>query len=351
MISTAPALADLTSDLARFDPIAVDTEADSLHCYFEKLCLIQISCDGQDLLVDPLAGLNLQPLFDVLSAKCLILHGADYDLRLMRRAGFSEPRSVFDTMIGARLTGHMEFSLAALVKQYFGIELVKGSQKANWARRPLSEQMEAYARNDTHFLITLAGHLERQLRELGRWDWFEQSCVKAVATARVDKERDMEAAWRITGSSDLQGRAAAILRALWFWRDSEARTADRPAFHVLQNEKLVEAATRLDRGDQVSFPHFSASRQRRFAAAAEAALVLPQEEWPRPIRKPRIRPTPEQERFFAKLKTRRDATATALKLDPSLIAPKATLEQIATDPACATTRLMPWQLALLEPIS
>jgi len=351
LISTASALADLISEFNGFDPIAVDTEADSLHCYFEKLCLIQISFDERDILVDPLAGLDLQPLFQVLSAKHLILHGADYDLRLMRRTGFSEPRAVFDTMIAARLTGHPEFSLAALVKQYFSVELVKGSQKANWARRPLSEQMEAYARNDTHFLITLAGILETRLRELGRWEWFEQSCAKAVATARVDKERDAETAWRITGSSDLHGRAAAILRALWLWRDAEARAADRPAFHVLQNDKLIDAALRIDQGGEVSFPHFSSSRHRRFCAAADAALALPDEEWPRPIRKPRIRPTPDQERFFMTLKNRRDSTASGLHLDPALIAPKATLEQIAADPASAPSRLMPWQLALLQPIS
>lgn len=351
MISTDPALADLISSLAAFDPIAVDTEADSLHCYFEKLCLIQISFDDRDLLVDPLAGLDLQPLFHLLAEKRLILHGADYDLRLMRRTGFSEPRSVFDTMIAARLTGHAEFSLAALVKQYFSIELVKGSQKANWARRPLSAQMEAYARNDTHFLIILADILEKRLRELGRWEWFEQSCSKAVATARINKERDIEAAWRITGSSDLQGRASSLLRSLWLWRDAEARSADRPAFHVLQNEKLIEAASRLDRGEPVNYSHFSPSRQRRFAAAVEVALTVPSEEWPRPIRKPRIRPTPEQERFFMKLKTRRDATAKDLQLDPALIAPKATLEQIAADPTTAAARLMPWQLALLQPIS
>jgi ribonuclease D len=350
LISTAPALATLSADLAGFDPIALDTEADSLHCYFEKLCLIQISFDGQDLLVDPLAGLYLQPLFQVLAAKLLILHGADYDLRLMRRTGFGEPRAVFDTMIAARLTGHVEFSLAALVKQYFSIELVKGSQKANWARRPLSPQMEAYARNDTHFLITLAGILEARLRELGRWEWFEQSCAKAIATARIDKERDLDAAWRITGSSDLRERSAAILRALWLWRDSEARAADRPAFHILQNEKLVEAASCLDRGIEVSFPHFSPSRHRRFAAAAQAALAIPPEEWPRPIRKPRLRPTPEQERLFMRLKTRRDATAKQLELDPALIAPKATLEQIAADPESAAGKLMPWQLGLLQPI-
>ena len=351
MIATDPALAALISDLAAFDPIAVDTEADSLHCYFEKLCLIQISFGERDLLVDPLAGLDLQSLFQVLSTKLLILHGADYDLRLMRRAGFSEPRAVFDTMIAARLTGHAEFSLAALVKQYFAFELVKGSQKANWARRPLSGQMEAYARNDTHYLITLAGILDRRLRELGRWEWFEQSCNKAVATARIDKERDLDTAWRIAGSSDLQGRAAALLRALWLWRDAEARSSDRPAFHVLQNEKLIDAALRMDRGEETSFPHFSPSRHRRFTAAAQAALALPQDEWPRPIRKPRIRPTPEQERLFMRLKTRRDAAATNLQLDPALIAPKATLEQIAAEPGSASSRLLPWQLALLQPIT
>jgi len=329
LISTAPALAALSTEIAGFDPIALDTEADSLHCYFEKLCLIQISFDGQDLLVDPLAGLDLQPLFQVLATKLLLLHGADYDLRLMRRTGFGEPRAVFDTMI------------AALVKQYFSVELVKGSQKANWARRPLSPQMEAYARNDTHFLITLAGILEARLRELGRWEWFEQSCAKAIATARIDKERDVEAAWRITGSSDLRDRAAAILRALWLWRDAEARTADRPAFHILQNDKLIEAASRLDNGSEVSFAHFSPSRHRRFAAAAQAALALAPEEWPRPIRKPRLRPTPEQERLFMRLKTRRDATAKQLELDPALIAP---------DPDSAAGRLMPWQLGLLQPI-
>ncbi len=211
--------------------------------------------------------------------------------------------------------------------------------------------MEAYARNDTHFLITLAGILEKRLRELGRWEWFEQSCAKAVATARIDKERDIEAAWRITGSSDLQGRASAILRALWLWRD--ARGAGRgPARLSRPSKRKAHRGGRAvgsRRGGQLlpllTLPPAPFRRRR------EAALAVPSEEWPRPIRKPRIRPTPEQERFFMKLKTRRDATAKDLQLDPALIAPKATLEQIAADPATAAARLMPWQLALLQPIS
>lgn len=170
MITTSSELIELAEQLAPLDRIAVDTEADSLHCYFEKLCLIQISVPGIDVLVDPLAGADLSPLFHSLTAKTLILHGADYDVRLFRRIGFACEGTVFDTMLAARLTGHPTFNLAALVEKYFGVTLAKASQKSNWARRPLTSKMSEYALNDTRYLSSLAKELESQLRELGRWE-------------------------------------------------------------------------------------------------------------------------------------------------------------------------------------
>src|SRR5476649_2494466 len=134
LIDTSEALAAALPLFAPHPQIPIDTEADSLHCYFEKLCLIQISVPGHDLLIDPLAEFSLQPLFDSLAGKELIIHGADYDLRLLRRVGFTVTAPVFDTMIAARLCGVAEFSLAALIKRYFDVQLTKGSQKANWAR-------------------------------------------------------------------------------------------------------------------------------------------------------------------------------------------------------------------------
>lgn len=348
MIATASALADFLPKVAACDPVAIDTEADSLHCYFEKLCLIQFTLPGNDILVDPLANMPLASLFAVLAEKELIFHGADYDLRLLRRVGFHGPRSIFDTMIAARLTGHAEFSLAALISKHFGVTLAKGSQKANWARRPLPPQMEDYAKNDTHYLHELREKLSAELRTLGRFEWFQQMCVRAIEIAQVDRERDVENAWRITGSNDLQGRGAALLRALWRWRDAEARSVDRPAFHILQNDKLIESAQKFDSGQSVVVPHLSSSRARRFFQAAEAALRSPEDEWPQPIRKLRVRPTPEQDRVYNKIKARRDQAAVALQLDPSLIAPKATLEAVSANPDDAGSRLLPWQRELLE---
>ncbi len=347
MIASASSLAELVARIAPCPRIAVDTEADSLHCYFEKLCLIQISVAECDALVDPLAGLDLSPLFEVLSKRELVLHGADYDLRLFRRIGLTELLQVFDTMIAARLIGLTEFSLAALLSKYFGVTLAKGSQKANWAQRPLSSRMEEYARNDTHFLLSLAEILEQQLRDLGRWPWFEQSCARAVAAAQTTRERDPETSWRIAGSSDLQDRAAAVLRALWFWRDGEARAVDRPAFHILQNSDLVESARRFSAGESVILPQLRGSRRKRFFDAADEALRLPESGWPTIVRRPRLRWSPDEQRLLQQLRSARDRSATELGLDPSIIAPKATLEALAIDPESALTRLLPWQRELV----
>ena len=88
LIDSADALQAVPPLLAPHPRIPIDTEADSLHCYFEKLCLIQISVPEHDLLIDPLAGFSLEPLFQSFQGKELIIHGADYDLRLLRRVGF-----------------------------------------------------------------------------------------------------------------------------------------------------------------------------------------------------------------------------------------------------------------------
>lgn len=348
LIDTAESLGALLPSLEGQPRIALDTEADSLHSYFEKLCLIQLSIPEGDYLIDPLAGYSLTPLFNALEGKQLIFHGADYDLRLMRRVGFDRPSSLFDTMIAARLCGVTEFSLAALILSHFGVQLAKASQKADWGKRPLSPQMSEYAVNDTRFLLRLADIFTAKLAELGRWEWFAQSCERAITAAAVIKERDPETFWRVTGSSELSDRGNAILRALWHWRDQEAQQVDRPAFHILHNEQLVDAAHRLDKGQNVQISHLRGSRLRRFEDAIAAALALPATDWPRLIRKSRPRPSPDQDARFRELRQKRDAVATKLQLDPSLIAPKATLERLASDGAEAVGALMPWQREALE---
>jgi ribonuclease D len=348
MIETDAQLAEFIPKLESVDRVAVDTEADSLHCYFEKLCLIQVSIPGHDSLVDPLAKVDLAPLARAFTGKEIVLQGADFDLRLLRRSIGFEATRIFDTVIAARLLGIRSFSLAALVEKFFGVTLPKGSQKANWAQRPLPKHMAEYAINDTRYLLPLAEKLETGLRECGRIDWFRQSCERGLEQAAVQRTRDDEEVWRISGSGKLGGRACAILRELWQWRDREAQAVDRPAFHILQNHLLVRAAEEFAAGQTPDHRHFSSRRRQAFREAAERGLNLSESEWPVRPKRRGTRPTREMERAAEQLRKRRDAVADAQGLEPSLIAPRAAIDAVVAGESPSDVLLVPWQRDLLE---
>jgi ribonuclease D len=348
VIATSSQLRELLPELESVDRVAIDTEADSLHCYREKLCLLQISISERDVIVDPLADVDVAPLRDALANKEIVLHGADYDLRLLRRNLNFVPQKIFDTVIAARLMGIREFSLAALVQRYFQIELAKGSQKANWAQRPLPSRMAEYAVNDTRYLLPMAERLETELNSRNRMEWFRQSCQRALELAAIDRERDLDEAWRISGAGALRGRASAVLRELWNWREKEAEAADRPPFHILQNRELLSAAERFAVGESPDYKHFSDRRRRAFRQAAERGMQLPEKDWPVRPRRSGTRPSADVVRRIEELRRHRDRAAKDLDLEPSFIAPRATLEAIAADQTRADALLVPWQRELLN---
>jgi ribonuclease D len=347
-------LAELVPQIKAAKRVALDTEADSLHSYREKLCLIQISTPsagakgGEDnFIVDPLSNLDLEPLRDALESREIVLHAADYDLRMLRRGLNFTASKIFDTVIAARLLGIREFSLGALIKDFFDVELHKHSQKANWGLRPLPTRMLKYAVDDVHYLLPLAEKLEEELERVHRRDWFRQSCGRAIEVAAAERERVQDELWRIGGAGALDPRTGAVLRALWQWRNAEAEMADRPPFHILQNRELLNAAESFTSGHVPDYRHFSARRRQAFREAAKIALQSPQSEWPVMRRHSGSRPTEEMRRRADQLRERRDKAAEKLGLERSFVASRGALEAIAADPARATALLVPWQRELI----
>ena len=351
VIASEQKLADLIRQIQAADRIAIDTEADSLHSYREKLCLVQISVPSAalvcDFIVDPLSDLDLEPLRQALEPREIILHAADYDLRMLRRGLDFKASKLFDTVVAARLLGIREFSLGALVKRFFDVELHKHSQKANWALRPLPARMLQYAMDDVHYLLPLAAKLEDELERVHRRDWFRQSCERAIELAAAERERMQDELWRIGGAGALDPLTGAVLRALWQWRDAEAEMADRPPFHILQNRDLLKAAQSFASGDVPDHRHFSARRRQTFREAAKIALQSPQSEWPVMRRRAGSRPTAEMRERADELRERRDKAGEQLGLERSFIASRSALEAIAADPARATALLVPWQRELI----
>jgi ribonuclease D len=234
-------LATLVQRIDSAKRIAVDTEADSLHNYFEKVCLIQLSIDGADYLVDPLAGVELRGFLEALAAKPLIFHAGDYDLRILRAStGFRPSGEIFDTMIAAQLLGIEQIGLAALLERCFAVTIGKEGQKSDWSLRPLSEKQLRYAVNDTRYLEALAERMASELAAKGRLGWHSESCRAMVQASGRNNPRDPEETWRLKGAGRMTRRQLAYLRELWRWRDQHARRANRPPFKIFGNQQIFE---------------------------------------------------------------------------------------------------------------
>jgi len=350
---------DTKDKLAAFLPamtsaawLAIDTEADSLHAYPEKVCLIQISTAAGDWLVDPLAKMDLTPFLDALVGRELIFHAADYDLRLLRKHHDFAPTEIFDTMLAARLLGERQFGLGSLVEKYLGVKLDKGPQKADWAQRPLTARMEEYARNDTRHLKTLEEKLRAELTAKGRLSWHQESCARLIVESSVPSVINPDEVWRIKGSTFLERPALAILRELWQWREREAIAASRPPFFVLAHETMIAICTAVAEHqphDQL-IPHRMHPRRREtLMEAIRAAKAVPPEKFPKKIQHRSQRPTEAEFRRFHELEKVRDRHAHELQIDPTLIAPKSVLGDLARDWEKYAPELMKWQRELLSP--
>jgi ribonuclease D len=344
-------LTELSARLRAAPWVALDTEADSLHAYPEKICLIQVTTLDGDELIDPLSGIGLAPFLEELRTHRLIMHGSDYDLRLFRKHHEFVPTSIFDTMLAARLLGITQFGLTHLVAQYLGVTLDKGSQKADWAQRPLTERMEAYARNDTHYLKPLSDRLKAELEAKGRLSWQEESCARLIADCAELHPPDPDQVWRLKGSSNLSPASLAVLRELWRWRETEATAANRPPYFILRHESLIQLAIAAVAGQPLEplLPQKFSDRRRHSALAAiRHGLAVPRNELPQPIRHTFRRVSDAHKRRAADLQQRRDTRAQELGIDPTLIASRATLLDLAEDWDKHQATLMFWQRELLK---
>ncbi len=360
-IDSADALALAIARLADSPRVAIDTEADSFHHYQEKLCLAQISSETDHFVLDPLAGIDPQALFESFEGKTIVFHGGDYDLRLLRRFCDFRPAEIRDTGLAAQILGYEAFGLAALIKRHFDIDIPKASQRADWSLRPLTRDLLAYAIGDSCRLLPLLDILEQELLQAGRLEWFHQSCQRLLADTAVDREIDIEGLWRVKGWSKLSLRGQAILREIWRWRETEAERLDRPVFKVFSSQTMVELAEWADAhpGESIAlFPHaprnWHGRRLEYIERAVARALKMDESEWPEPLRARGARPDPAVEIRFRRIKNARNKIARDMGVDAGFLASNAALAAIAeADPRDrlaleAACTLLPWQLDAIE---
>lgn len=348
-------LEPLLAAIGRVDEVFLDTEADNMNCYRTKVCLLQFLVDGEIYLVDALAPIKLDRLWPLLAQKDMVMHGCDYDLRLLWDLCRFRPKGIFDTMLAAQLLNRSRVGLAALLEDYYGVIVSKESQRANWSKRPLTQKLLDYAAIDVFHLPDLRDKMTRELVKLDRLAWLDQQCQRQIESATVGFPGGDEHAWRIGKSERLRGAGLAVLHAVWHWRDQQALRLDTPPFKVCGSNLMLEIAFAAEAGESEAAILAKVNLGRRqdrligsLATALRAGLARDLETLPRRPREKRRSLLPEEIERQEKFKTERDVIAAKLELEPTLIANRAQLVQIARDPRELDRVLLPWQADLLR---
>ncbi|TFG38579.1 MAG: ribonuclease D [Candidatus Aminicenantes bacterium] len=340
--------------------LALDTEADSLHSYFHKVCLIQLTANGGNFVIDPLAlepG-DLAPLWELVEDPSVpvLMHGSDYDIRVLDRDYDTRIRGLVDTQIMAQILGEEKTGLAALMEKEGGVLLDKRHQRADWGLRPLTESQVVYAAADTAFLERLAVKLRERLQTLGRWDWAEEEFRKLEGVRYREPELNPLAFERVKGLRALRGGARDRAYTLFHWREEEAQRLDVPPFKVLGNTTLLELSdqpptTPAELGKVRGIgPRFI----RRWGGDVLLNLAKPSHapEWTRSPRPPEL--SAKINRRMKRLAVVRDEIATELGLEPGLVCAKSCALAVASrEPRCSSaddlmdSGLTGWRLDLL----
>ncbi|MBR9987522.1 MAG: ribonuclease D [Desulfosarcina sp.] len=335
-IRTPAGLEQFVSRISQEKIIAVDLEADSMFHYQEKVCLLQMAGNGENVVIDPLEVDDLSFLAPIFKDKavCKVFHGSDYDVRSLYRDFSIEISNLFDTQLASMFMGERETSLGAVVCNRFGIQLDKRYQKKDWSQRPLPEGMIEYAASDVYHLIPLARMLMDELEEKGRLDWVKEECDYLSAVRPMENGND-PLFLRFRGAGRLPRRNLAALEGLLQYRRELAEKKDRPLFKVISNTALLKIATEMTETPRaMEAARCMSAKQIRIygkplSAIVKKANALAEKDLPTYPRKRRPSVSAKVPERIKIIKAWRDRLADGLGLDPALLFNKALMTAIA----------------------
>jgi ribonuclease D len=358
IIDSISKLEEFTGTLAKQRIIGVDLESDSMYHFKEKVCLIQIASSQATAIIDPLQIKNLtslEPLFRRADIQ-KVFHGADYDVRSLYRDFRIAVNNLFDTELACRFLGFKESGLNAVLKKKYNIQLDKKNQRKDWSKRPLPEDMVAYAAKDVHYLIPLAESLQQELIQKGRLSWVQEECnyLSSVRPAPVDSDPLFLG---FKGAGKLGSRGLAVLEALLQLRRKIAQKQDKPLFRIIGNKSILKLAeTRPLSRKKLSETGALGSKQidrygKDVIAAVKKTLHRPAKDLPKYPRKTAPMVPAIVAKRVKELRNWRDLRARQLQIDPAIICTRSQISALAVqrpqslDSLTKNNDLKSWQVA------
>ncbi|MBI4887380.1 MAG: HRDC domain-containing protein [Acidobacteria bacterium] len=335
LVADTDGLGRLVRALALDPIVAVDTESNSFHAYREQVCLIQFSTLAADYILDPIRVPDLSSLapFFANPGQQKVFHAAQNDIVCLGRDYHFEFANIFDTMSAARTLGWPQVGLAAILDIHFGVSMSKQYQRIDWKRRPLAPEHLDYARLDTHYLIALRDRQYQALTDAGHWPEAEEEFARLARLGGDSDQADqalVPAFWRVKGARDLAPAQAAILEALFAYREQEAARRDCPPFKVMGEATLIDLTRRAPSRaeDLQGVPGMTPEQIRRHAQGVLHAVQQGLHA-PAPREPPADRESDEVRDRYDRLHAWRKERARARGVESDVILPRTALWDLA----------------------
>ena len=242
LLGTDAEIAELIAHLRQSGSFAYDSEFIGESSYHPFLCLIQVATADRVALIDPLAGCDLMPFWELLCDASVekIVHAGSQDVEPVVRFTGKGPANVLDTQIAAGFCGlAYPTSLQKLVQETTGVPLQKGFTFTHWDQRPLSAKQLRYAADDVRYLPAVATELKKRLAKTGHLKWALAEC-DAMCRPENYTFDVRSAVEKVRGAGALGARELNVLTELVVWRDNAAREANLPSRSFLRDEVMID---------------------------------------------------------------------------------------------------------------
>jgi len=277
--------------------VCIDTEFHRETTYYPELALIQISNGERTCCIDPLGISDFTPFIALMNNPNVtkVLHACQQDLEIFNHRFDTLPSPLFDTQIAAGLLGYGDqIGYAALIRKELDIDIDKSQTRTDWLKRPLSREQLLYAASDVYYLAQAYPRIIQQLKSLNRLEWLQGdfSALCQPAHYRVDTQNIWK---KVKGNQKLHGQQLAILQAVAAWREETAQKRNRPRKRILPDDALLDlcrqkpdSIEKIGALRSLSKTRLSGEDASQLLQRINNALRLPQEYWPRHIKRHRL---------------------------------------------------------------
>ena len=220
--------------------LAVDTEFIRDSTYYPSLCLIQIAGINFAAAIDPLAKLDMSPIWELLLNKNIlkVFHAGRQDIEIFFGLMGEIPSPIYDTQIAAMFCGlGDQVSYESLVNNFLGLSVNKEHQFTNWLQRPLSKNQINYAISDVTHLINIFPLIRKAIKDNNREEWvtkeLEHLSKKELYKVKADE------VWKKIKLKNSNPQMLNLLKYLAYWRENECKKRNIPRNRLIRDDVLI----------------------------------------------------------------------------------------------------------------